>query len=306
MTDPFSQIPEVAIDYIRRAFAAANDKVTRTMSAHPAMHEETLDHVLVMELSATPAVFFGAEQVGISLESHWLGGRWMYDRWEIADIALFVVVRFAGRLEARKVALLQTKRLYSKEVPVAPIDSADYRIGIGRLVDRTDPMVPMSQLRRFRFDGKSAYGATAAGDEQVKRIDAYEATRGIPVYYGFYNPLTIPFDAQYPSATGRPPEGSNDVGVRVLSAKSVHASMASLDVGATPTFDGLKTGRLDISDPQSTNGWRIENFVADEVLRCRQGRRFDSVDDQRLADLLYRRAAPIAAAITMTIDVGGN
>jgi len=304
MIDPFAEIPEVVIDYVRGVFAVANDKVTRTMSIHPSMHEESLDHILVMELSSTPPAFFARDQVGVSLESHWLGGRHMFDRWEIADIAFFVILRRAGHLMARKVALLQTKRLYSKEIPVAPIEPFDYRVGIGRLVDRTEPQVPMGSQRRFRFGGQCVYAAMTGGDEQVQRIDRYEESRGIPVYYGFYNPLAIPFDADYPASDGCPPAASNDVGMRVLTARTVHSALASLDPGRAPTFDGLATAQLDPNDAESTHGWRIEKFVADEVLRCRQGRRFDSVTDEKLSDLLYRRSAPIAAAITITIDVG--
>jgi hypothetical protein len=304
MIDVFKEIPEVVIDYVRGVFAAANDKVTRTMSVHPAMHEESLDHILVMELSSTPPAFFAREQSGVSLESHWLGGRHLFHRWEIADIAFFVILRRAGHLMARKVALLQTKRMYSKEIPVAPIDPFDYQVGIGRLVDRTEPQVPMTSQRCFRFEGRCTYAAMTAGDDQVQRIAQYEESRGIPVYYGFYNPLTVPYDADYPASDGCPPAGSNDVGMRVLCARTVHAALASLDVGRAPTFDGLTTSQIDPNDAESIHGWRIENFVADEVLRCRQGRRFDSVTDERLSNLLYGRSAPIAAAITMTIDVG--
>lgn len=303
MIDPFAEIPEAAIDYVRNVFAAANDKVTRTMSVHPSMHEESLDHTLIMELSSTPPAFFAREQVGICLESHWLGGRHLYGRWEIADIAFFVILRRAGHLVSRKVALLQTKRLYSKEIPGAPIDPFDYQIGIGRLVDRTELQVPMAQQRRFRFDGQCVYAAMTAGHDQVLRIDQYEESRGIPVYYGFYNPLAVPYEADYPATDGRPPVASNDVGMRVFSAKTVHAALALLDPGKAPTFDTLRTSQLDSIDTESVYGWRIERFVADEVLRCRQGRRFDSVADEKLSDLLYRRSAPIASAITMTIDV---
>jgi hypothetical protein len=304
MIDAFAEIPEVVIDYVRGVFAEANSKVTRTMCVHPSMHEESLDHILVMELSSTPPAFFAHEQAAVSLESHWLGGRHLFDRWEIADIAFFVIIRRAGHLIARKVALLQTKRLYSKEIPVAPIDPFDYRIGIGRLVDRTDPQVSMARQRRFRFEGQCTYAAMTAGHDQVQRIDRYEELRGIPVYYGFYNPLAVPYDADYPASNGCPPEAMNDVGMRVLTARTVHAALASLNVGRSPTFDGLTTSQVDPDDAESSHGWRIENFVADEVLRCRQGRRFDSVIDERLSDLLYRRSAPIAAAITMTIDIG--
>ncbi|MDP9605112.1 UNVERIFIED_ORG: hypothetical protein J2W38_004925 [Variovorax paradoxus] len=306
MIDSFAEIPEIVIDYVRSVFATANDKVTRAMCAHPSMHEESLDHILIMELSSISPAFFAHEQVGVSLESHWLGGRHLFDRWEIADIAFFVLLRRAGQLAARKVALLQTKRLYSKEIPVVPIDPFDYRVGIGRLVDRTDPQVPLTWQRHFRFEGQCIYAAMSAGHDQVQRIDLYEESRGIPVYYGFYNPLTIPYDADYPASNGCSPTASNDVGMRVLAAKTVHAALAHLDMGRAPTFDGLAISKLDPKDAESAHGWRIENFVADEVLRCRQGRRFDSTTDQKLVDLLYRRSAPIAAAITITIDVGSQ
>jgi hypothetical protein len=54
MTWGFADIPEVLIDYVRGVFAVANDKVSKTMDAHPSMHEESLDHILIMELSAAP------------------------------------------------------------------------------------------------------------------------------------------------------------------------------------------------------------------------------------------------------------
>lgn len=40
----FNNIPEVVIDYVRRVFAAANDRVSRRISEHLSMHEESLDH----------------------------------------------------------------------------------------------------------------------------------------------------------------------------------------------------------------------------------------------------------------------
>jgi len=63
---------------------------------------------------------------------------------------------------------------------------------------------------------------------------------------------------------------------------------------------------IDPTDPNSAIGWRLERFVADEVLRCREGQIFQDLADRNLQDLLYGRAAPIAAAIAITIDVGGE
>jgi hypothetical protein len=116
----FADISESVIEYVRRVFVSANDRVSRRMSAHPSMHEETLDHTLIDELTDAPAALFAAECAAVRIESHWLGGRWIYGRWEIADIALMSTLRRNGGLVQRKVALLQTKRLYSKEARSRP------------------------------------------------------------------------------------------------------------------------------------------------------------------------------------------
>jgi len=42
------------------------------------------------------------------------------------------------------------------------------------------------------------------------------------------------------------------------------------------------------------------------VLRCRQGSLFDQPRDPNLQALLYGRSAPIAAAISITIDFGSG
>ncbi len=212
MTEGFSDIPDVVIEYIRTVFSSANDEVSRTVNLHPSMHEETLDHVLIMKLTAVPSAFFAAERMGVAIESHWLGSRWMFGRWEIADIAFFILLRKQGRLLSRKVALLQTKRLYAKEIAVYDLDDADYLIGIGRLVDRTDPQVPLSSQRAFTFDSSCVYGASRARHPQIGRISAYMADQNINVYYGLYNPTALPFKTFYPAVDGVVPFETNRLG----------------------------------------------------------------------------------------------
>lgn len=307
MAIDFSDIPESVIDYVRQVFSAANDKVSRTLETHPSMWEGTLDHVLVMELTASPPAFFAEEQIGLAIESHWLGSRRMWGNWEIADIALFVTLRKRGHPELRKVALLQTKRLYAKEIPTVELDESDYRIGIGRLVDDTGPLTPLSSQRAFTLDEDCVYGALRAAHEQVTRIDEYMRERGIPVYYGLYNPPTLPHEGTYPPTAGSPPQTRNDVGCRIQPASDVHGAVARHTAGQAPTYRDLTLpSPLDPSDGRSNHGWRLERFVADEVLRCREGKRFEGADDLNLEALLYRRSAPITAAISIVIDMGGG
>ncbi len=238
------------------------------------------------------------------IETHWLGGRRHWGRWEISDIAVVIAVRVHGGLIARKVALLQTKRLYSKEIPVESIDRSDFEIGIGRLVDRTDKTMPLFKQRKFTFTEKCVYGAMSSGSEQVQRIDEYVDQRGIPVYYALYNPPSLPSSGLHPASGGIKSLEENQVGCRVLKREEVNDILDELPVGTTPSFGEMQNpGRKTSFDPYAVHGWRLETFIADEVMRCREGRLFEDTQDETLANLLYRRTAPIAAAIVMTVDL---
>jgi hypothetical protein len=303
----FADIPESVIEYVRQVFAAANDRVSRKMSDHPSMHEESLDHTLIDELTDAPAAFFATEGAAVRIESHWLGGRWMYGRWEIADIALMILLRRNGGLVQRKVALLQTKRLYSKEIAVETLGRDDFDIGIGRLGDRTDPEFPMSQQRAFSFDDDSQYGAISACSDQVGRIEAYVRQRRIPVFYALYNPRQLPWRGEYPALNGARSDEVNAVGCRVQTMAHVHGHLSELAKGQHPTFGDLnEPGDGNENEAGGSASWRLEDFVADEVLRCRQGALFDGSADENLEYLFYRRSAPIQAAIAITIEVGGD
>lgn len=262
---------------------------------------------LIDELTDAPAAFFAEEQAAVVIESHWLGGRRMWGRWEIADIAVIIMLRHHGRVEQRKVALLQTKRLYSDEIAVQPLEWDDYAIGIGRLGDRTDPEVPLTRQRVFGFDESSEYGAMSAGSEQVARIEDYVGERRIPVFYTFYNPQQLPCRSSYPRLNGARSEAPNALGCRVQTMDHVHGHLATLAEGRSPTFGGLKASTVGASDDAfASAGWRLEDFIADEVLRCRQGALFDAATNPSLRALFYERTAPISAAIVITIEVGGE
>ena len=106
----FPVLPKDVIDAAREAFADANEGVSELMMRQPAMHEEGLDFALISTLDGHGPVILPSGNA-IAIETHWLGGRRHWGRWEISDIAIFISVRVQGGLVARKVALLQTKRL---------------------------------------------------------------------------------------------------------------------------------------------------------------------------------------------------
>jgi hypothetical protein len=147
----FPAIPEDAISFVFDAFSRANGRVSLLLSRQPSIHEEGLDFHLIACLDEIGPCLMPESKAAVEIQTHWLGGRRHFGGWEIADMALFVMVRESGALVARKVALLQSKRLYSREIPVSAVDRSDYEIGIGRLVDRIEPLIPLSTERAFNF-----------------------------------------------------------------------------------------------------------------------------------------------------------
>lgn len=298
-------VPEEVIDFVRAIFARANAKATSTLARQPSAHEEMLDFQIFAALDEEGPCILNSG-IAVDIDTHWLGGRRHYGgRWEIADVGIVVVLRRGGRMLWRKVALLQSKRLYSREIPVTEMEFADYAIGISRIVDSPASIPIRTQPRAFKFTDDCVYGAIAAASQQIKHIDAYIARYNMPVYYSFYNPPTIPFEGMTPRPIGSSVTSDNQLGCRVLTAKEAHAAIAKLPVGRTPSFVEMArpASPVNASDPYDRHGWRLENFIADEVMRCREGRLFEKEVDEDLDALLYERSAPIASLIQIGIDM---
>ena len=230
----------------------------------------------------------------------------MWGAWEIADIAVCVILRERGKLAVRKVALLQTKRLYSREIPVAEMERVDYLIGIGRIIDTTDPQFPLSQQRAFAFDDQCIYGAINTSGKQWSASSTTKALRTFLSTTGCTTQCCFPMRTSTPYRLAiRPPARMTWACARL--SVDVHEALEPMTEGRSPTVRDLRlTVPLD-DDPMSIHGWRLERFIADEgVLRCRQGCLFGQSDDPRLNQLLYARSGPISAAIAITIDFGAG
>jgi len=125
-----------------------------------------------------------------------------------------------------------------------------------------------------------------------------------PVYYLLYNPARVPMTGVVPQLKADLDPPAIEVGCRVLTSRDVHGVLASMAVGQRPKFAELvRAVPAGDFDPYSKHGWRLGNFIADEILHCREGRLFERVDDEDLDNLLAFRTAPITAVIT--IDLPG-
>jgi hypothetical protein len=302
------KIPDDVIDFVRDIFARANREATMTLARQPAAHEEHLDFQIFAALDRVGPRSFPGSGAALEIDTHWLGGRRHFGgRWEIADIGVVVALRRGGSLLWRKVALLQSKRLYSKEIPVVEMERADYEIGIGRLVDRTEKIAPLTRSRIFHFTPDCVFGAMRTGDDQVKRIDQYMHERHMPVYYTFYNPPTMPYKGTVPRIARTPLEEEDvQLGCRVMLANDAHVALGKLPIGRTPQFQEMVLDQPLSDDAYGKHGWTLQTFIADEVLRCRQGRLFEKAQDPDLHALLYLRDQPIASLIHIAIDLPGE
>ena len=229
----------------------------------PNVCETSLDLTVSEQLSNHSAPVRLQSGWMVRLETHYLGGGRHFGSWEIADIGFLVKFRRAGRLVRSKVALLQSKRLYPREVDFEEDKAIDYLVGFGRLLESDETYLANAKPRKFRFDELSRYKALPKGDDQYDRIEEFEQRNQVPVFYMLYHPLRVPSSVDVPRTSTRNPRGPNKAGCRVVGSKSVRVALQSFHIGYMPRFGDMRV-RLPVphNSPEHETGWRLEHFVA--------------------------------------------
>jgi hypothetical protein len=286
-------IPKDAIEYFRAAFAEANRTATEHIVNVPNIRETSLDDVLVNALipfSPPKRLRSGAV---VEMDIHNIGGLRRVYHWETADIAVLVFIYRGRQMIAQKIGMLQTKRLFPKNNDVLDDDPEGFRYGMNAFLNR-DSRSPLAVLARdFVFDETCAYGSLKAGSEQIETINRLNSQFGEAVFYMFYNPSAVPITVHYPLRSKR--QLSNPkLGCRVFLSGEVHGVLGQLKKGHSPTLKTIVAGG-------TNSNWRLEEWVADLVLACKAGQRFDESAQDRVASLLERRTGPIGAAIAVSI-----
>jgi hypothetical protein len=297
-TTAFPVPPEV-IKYVRSVFRACDKRLGLRIERVPNVQESSLDHALIDELNtfASPAVV--APDWTVKIDTHFLGGRRHFYSWEVADIGVLVYLRIVGKLYATKVALLQSKRLNPAVGTVEPEERIDYEMGFGGLMPSKDPTLAVSKPKVFKFDEKSRYKSLKTKDQQAKVMSEFEDKEGIPVHYLFYNPWNVPSSMTTP-LTGKPKlSGAGNAGMRVVPVADVRQLLIGKADSYSPSFKDIQglvgTGR-------HLPGWRLDYFVADLVMACKQGTLLEQEDTDFMDSLFRRRSGPISAAFAITID----
>jgi hypothetical protein len=286
-------LPSDVVSYVHDVFQAASDDVAAQLERMPTMHEEFLDFALVAKLAQANGPYVVPSGTVVDLDVHFVGGGRHWGRYEIADVGVIVNFRRGTELLRTKVVLLQSKRLYPKGAAPDPPNSGVIKPGgFGSLMNPS--VAAASAPRTFRFDRDSRYEAMRVGDEQWDAIAEFEETFKIPVHYLLYHPRRLPSEQLIPVATPvRRTRGHARLGARVLTAADLRSRV---NAGVTtPAYRDLEANG-------SPPGLRLQEFIAQEVLGCRDGYVVDGKRvDPGLARIFNQRSGPIAAAVRVDI-----
>jgi hypothetical protein len=291
-------IPPDVVQWICSLFHGCNERLSEKISNNPNLPEESLDLTWVEYLSQHASPLTLSSSWTIKIETHYLGGLRHFMKWEIADIGVLLFLRRAGRLEKSKVALLQSKRLYPLNNTVQEEDRVDYEIGFARLADPELLQHAVAIEAEFQFDETCTYGALLAKSDQVAAIAAYEKKNQVAVYYQLYNPWRIPFVQRIPLTQFARPKGVLELGTRIIPANSVHRLLRRFVAGRKPSLKDL----MGVVGGEHEYGWPLEHFISDLFLGCSEGTPFETISEERIQTLFYRRSGPISAAIAISIE----
>lgn len=291
-------VPGDVVDWVTDTFRGCNIRISEKLTNNPNLPEESLDLTWIEHFSQFASPVTLGSSWTVKVETHFLGGLRHFRKWEIADIGVLLFIRRGGRVTTSKVALLQSKRLYPTTNRVWEEDRIDYVRGFARLADPEDLRTSIAVEAEFEFNEDCRFGALVAGSDQVRAIADYERGNDLLVYYQLYSPWSLPTVQRIPLSSFARPSGELTHGVTVVPASRVHRFLAGQGDGHRPTLRDLSVA----SDEAFPYGWPLEYFAGELFLKCREGSPFETIGDERVQNLFYRRSGPIAAAIAITVE----
>jgi hypothetical protein len=295
-------IPNEVFDFIRTHLANCNNQLSHSLSMFPGIREESLDNNFIAYFSKSPGPFRINPNWNIRFEAHFIGGGRHYYTWEVADIGLMVIFRQKGKIIRSKMAFLQSKKLYASNINVIERDPHN-RMGMGRLLETEHEHAELVTLKTILFDEKSKYKAFKKDSEQQHAMSSFQDRFGISMYYLFYNPLIIPHTIISP-LEHEIEMTANTAGCRVMTKNYLDEALKIHPKNYRPSYGDIKymlPGQF--MDKEHTGGWRLEYFVADLLMGCKEGLIDDSPNFETLLELLRQKSSPISAALSITIDL---
>ena len=295
-------LPADVKSFMDDLFSNCNFQITKLLSTFPNTHEETLDQLLVSNLAQMQGpVKLGSNWV-IRLDAHFIGGGRHYRTWEVADIGLMVIFRKNGKIVRSKLAFLQSKRLYASTQKHKPIDPY-YRMGMGRLLVTDDEHEELIAKKTIKFSKACRYKAFKAADTQHDAMEGFANKHGVKLYYLFYNPAALPWSIDSPVEQA-PYIEKNEVGCRVVPMDLLDSSSNLFQSARSPSYEGIEHAVKDKLDGDDMDaGWRLEYFVNDLFIACKEGVIDDTPNFEMLHSLMSQKSSPISSAISITFDM---
>lgn len=295
------QVPDDVMTYLRNRLTDCNYNVSYNLSAFPFTHEESLDHKLIGEFIGKGPVKFGSGWT-VRFDAHYIGGGRHYRTFEVADLGLMVIFRNKGKIIRSKLAFIQSKKLYANAINFKGHDPY-YRQGMGRLLVTEAEHLELVKPQLLTYSENSRYKALKIGSEQQEVMRHFSNRFDVKLYYLFYNPCSVPWEIKSP-VEEFPEITQNEVGCRVIPKPELDKALQIFDKDYSPSFGDIKY-QLDVMnfDDEHDSGWRLEHFINDLFIGCKEGLIDDSPNFETLTALLSQKSSPISSALSITFDV---
>lgn len=294
--------PEDVREFIISHFRRCNQQLSNDLSVFPGIHEESLDMNFIAYFARIQGpITFPSDWI-VRIDAHFIGGGRHIGTWEVADIGLMIVFRRRGKVIRSKMAFLQSKRLYADPLQYQEEDPY-MRFGLGRLIVSEEEHTDIILNRVLAFDEGSKYQAFKKGNTQQEAMDSFQGRFGMRMYYLFYNPLRIPHRIKMPLET-YPDLGENEVGCRVIPKDHVDEAIVKRKKGHVPSYADLKyLLSAGYQGDEHTAGWRLEHFVGNLMLDCKEGLIDDSPNFEHMLELMNQKSRPMSSALSITFDM---
>lgn len=294
------KLPNDVMQYLQTRLSECNFNVSSNLSVFPFTHEEALDHKLIGEFIGKGPRHFGSGWT-VRFDAHYIGGGRHFRTFEVADLGLMVIFRKKGKIIRSKLAFIQSKKLYANTVQFKEFDPY-YRQGMGRLLVTEQEHLELVKPQTLKYTEASKYKALKTGSEQEDVMRHFSDRFDVKLYYLFYNPCTIPWQIKSP-VEELPEIVSNEIGCRVVPKPELDKALKTFDKDHSPSFGDIKY-QLNVMefDKEHDAGWKLEYFINDLFIGCKEGLIDDSPNFETLAALLSQKSSPISSALSITFD----
>ncbi|MDO3627658.1 hypothetical protein [Mucilaginibacter sp. BT774] len=225
-----------------------------------------------------------------------------YGIWEVADIGLILVFRRKGKILRSKMVYLQSKNLYAD--PLKYNESVEERYyGLGSLLMPEQYHNELVADKVYMFTTKSKYQAFSVESEQQQAMKAFQDKFKMTMHYMLYNPLTIPMTMSVPYNFNIEVPHENEVGCRIMRKDHLAEALKSYGKGYIPTYGDISNLLPIEFYGEHTAGWKLEYFIADLMMQCKEGIIDDSPNFETLYNMMSRKDRIMSTGVMFTFDV---